>query len=58
LGASWQKVEIRQAIAQLRIYLDELRKKCDRVSQYDSIKLSSPSPQDFPNLRIELLIPS
>ncbi len=54
----WQKVEIRQAIAQLRIYLDKLRKKRDRVSPYDSIKLSSLSLQNFPNLRIELLIPS
>ncbi len=50
----WQKVEIRQAIAQLRIYLDKLRKKCDRAY---SIKFPS-SPQNFANVQTQLLIPS
>ncbi|WP_009633170.1 glycosyltransferase [Synechocystis sp. PCC 7509] len=50
----WQKVEIRQVITELRIYLDELRKKCDR---YSLSKLPSFSAQDFANLQAERLIP-
>ena len=53
----WQKVEIGQAIAELRLYLDKLRKKGDRVSQYDSINLLNPSLENFINLQAELLIP-
>ncbi len=53
----WQ-VEIRQAIKELRLYLDKLRKKCDRISQYDSMNLLHPSLQNFINLQAELLIPS
>lgn len=49
----WQKVEIRQAISQLRIYLSELRKKCDRPY---SVKFSNSS--SFANVQTQLLIPS
>lgn len=55
----WQMVEIRQAIAELRLYLAKLRKgKCDHVFQYDLIKLPSFSSQDLANLHIEALISS
>ena len=50
----WQRVEIRQAIAELRLDLDKLRKKCDRTY---GVKLPSP-PQNFANLRTQVLIPS
>ena len=53
----WQKVEIRQAIAELRLDLDKLRKKGDRVSEYDSINLLNPSFENFINLQAEVLIP-
>lgn len=53
----WQKVEIRQAIAELRLDLGKLRKKGDRVSQYDSINLLNPSLENFINLQAEVLIP-
>jgi glycosyltransferase involved in cell wall biosynthesis len=51
----WQKVEIREAIAQLRLDLNRLRKKCDRTY---AIKLPSSSRQEFTNLRTQVLIPS
>ena len=53
----WQKVEIRQAIAELRLDLGKWRKKGDRLSQYDSINLLNPSLENFINLQAELLIP-
>ncbi len=34
----WQKVEIRQAITELRLDLDRLHKKCDRVSQHIAVQ--------------------
>ena len=51
----WQRVEIRQAIAELRLYLDKLRKNCDRTH---CVKLPNSSLQEFTNLRTQVLIPS
>ncbi len=48
----WQRVEIRQAIAELRLYLDKLRKKCDC---YNTVKLPS-SSQNFANFQTGVLI--
>lgn len=50
----WQKVEIRQAIEELRLYLDKLRKKCDRTY---AVKFPSSDTEKLTNLPAQLLIP-
>lgn len=49
----WQKVEIRQAIAQLRLYLDKLHKKSDRTY----VKFPNSDTEKLANSPAELLIP-
>jgi predicted ATPase len=46
----WQKLEIRQAIAELRLDLDKLRKQGDCAI---AVKLPSSSVRSFTNLQIE-----
>lgn len=58
----WQTVEITQAIQELRLRLDRLRRgqmqQCDRAYQYDLISNSSGLKHGLSDLRAEVLIPS